>query len=200
MRVKGFTALLAAAVLAALAGWTMVEPISTGLYAQAAPAQGGRGAPAPGARGAVPPRSAGPGPRTRRAAANPGTARRRPAAGRRPVLLEELLQGPGELARQALLPLQQPAPAVRDVGLGQRIGPKPPESASWGNCNDDWPRERIVSPYPYKTAKEHYEALMAAGQGEGRPDGLHEGHRARLGRLLRAATTRPIAARSGSGA
>src|SRR5688500_5617470 len=42
----------------------------------------------------------------------------------------------------------------------QRIGAKPPESASWGNCNDDWPRERIVSPYPYKTAKAQYEALM----------------------------------------
>ena len=37
-----------------------------------------------------------------------------------------------------------------------RIGPKPPESASWGNCDEDWPRERIVSPYPYKTAQEHY--------------------------------------------
>ena len=67
---------------------------------------------------------------------------------------------------------------------GQRIGPKPPESASWGDCNDDWPRERIVSPYPYKTAKEHYEALLAQAKVEGRPDGLHEGDRARLGRVL----------------
>ena len=52
---------------------------------------------------------------------------------------------------------------------GQRIGPKPPESASWGNCDDDWPRERIVSPYPYKTAKEHYDALMAAAKAKGGP-------------------------------
>ncbi len=51
----------------------------------------------------------------------------------------------------------------------QRIGPKPPESASWGNCDDDWPRERIVSPYPYKTAKEHYDALMAAARAKGGP-------------------------------
>ena len=50
-----------------------------------------------------------------------------------------------------------------------RIGPKPPESASWGNCDDDWPRERIVSPYPYKTAKEHYDALMAQAKTKGGP-------------------------------
>ena len=68
------------------------------------------------------------------------------------------------------------------VGFGP---PKPPQSASWGDCNDDFPRERIVSPYAYKTAKEHYEALLRPGQGEGRPDGLHQGDRARLGRLLR---------------
>ena len=52
---------------------------------------------------------------------------------------------------------------------GQRIGPKPPESASWGDCNDDWPRERIVSPYQYKTAKEHYEALLAQAKSKGGP-------------------------------
>ena len=52
---------------------------------------------------------------------------------------------------------------------GQRIGPKPPESASWGDCNDDWPRERIVSPYQYKTAKEHYEALLAQTKSKGGP-------------------------------
>ena len=56
-----------------------------------------------------------------------------------------------------------------DMWNQQRIGPKPPESASWGNCDDDWPRERIVSPYPYKTAKEHYEALMAQAKAKGGP-------------------------------
>ena len=50
-----------------------------------------------------------------------------------------------------------------------RIGPNPPDSASWGNCNDDWTRERILSPYPYKTAKEHYEALLAAAKAKGGP-------------------------------
>ena len=30
---------------------------------------------------------------------------------------------------------------------------KPPTSAAWGDCSFDYPREKIVSPYPYKTAK-----------------------------------------------
>jgi hypothetical protein len=50
-----------------------------------------------------------------------------------------------------------------------RIGPNPPASASWGDCNADWPRERILSPYPYKTAKEHYAALLAATKARGGP-------------------------------
>jgi hypothetical protein len=51
-----------------------------------------------------------------------------------------------------------------------RIGPNPPASASWGNCDDAPPtREQIVSPYAYKTAKEHYEALMAAAKARGGP-------------------------------
>ena len=69
-------------------------------------------------------------------------------------------------------------------GIGQRIGPKPPESASWGDCNDDWPRERIVSPYPVQDGEGTLRGAAGAGQGEGRPDRLHEGDRARLGRLL----------------
>src|SRR4051794_13125759 len=56
-----------------------------------------------------------------------------------------------------------------DMWNTQRIGPKPPESASWGNCGDDWPRERILSSYPYKSAKEHYEALMAQAKSKGGP-------------------------------
>src|SRR5438552_2718606 len=51
----------------------------------------------------------------------------------------------------------------------QRIGPKPPESASWGDCNADWTREQILSPYAYKTAKEHYDALMADAKKKGGP-------------------------------
>ncbi len=51
-----------------------------------------------------------------------------------------------------------------------RIGPNPPTSASWGDsCKDALPREKIVSPYPYKTAKSHYEALLAAAKAHGGP-------------------------------
>ena len=56
-----------------------------------------------------------------------------------------------------------------DMWNRQRIGPKPPESASWGDCADTWTRERILSPYPYKTPKEHYDALMAAAKAKGGP-------------------------------
>jgi hypothetical protein len=50
-----------------------------------------------------------------------------------------------------------------------RMGPNPPVSASWGDCDADFPRERILSSYPYKTAQEHYGALMAAAKAKGGP-------------------------------
>jgi len=51
----------------------------------------------------------------------------------------------------------------------RRIGANPPMSASWGDCSVDLTRESILSPYPYKTAKEHYEALMDAAKKKGGP-------------------------------
>jgi hypothetical protein len=51
----------------------------------------------------------------------------------------------------------------------QRIGSNPPTSASWGNCDQDLKRESILSPYPYKSAREHYEALLAAAKAKGGP-------------------------------
>src|SRR5262245_7185716 len=55
---------------------------------------------------------------------------------------------------------------MRSGGAGSstndpRIGSTPPTSARWGDCKMDWPRENIVSPYPFKTAKDHYQALIA---------------------------------------
>jgi hypothetical protein len=58
---------------------------------------------------------------------------------------------------------------ITDIWTSHRIGDNPPASASWGDCNIDYPREKIVSPYPYKTAKEHYEALLAAAKAKGGP-------------------------------
>ncbi|MBI3049515.1 MAG: hypothetical protein HYY76_14510 [Acidobacteria bacterium] len=39
----------------------------------------------------------------------------------------------------------------------------------WGDCNLDRDVARIVSPHPYKTAQEHYEALAAAARKTGGP-------------------------------
>src|SRR4030095_16939639 len=41
--------------------------------------------------------------------------------------------------------------------------------AHWGDCNLDRPLDQIVSPYPYKTASEHYQALMAEAKKAGGP-------------------------------
>jgi len=44
-----------------------------------------------------------------------------------------------------------------------------PNTAAWGHCERDYPREAIVSPYPFKTAREHYEALVAETKAHGGP-------------------------------
>ena len=49
------------------------------------------------------------------------------------------------------------------------IGTAPPGSASWGHCEIDYPREGVVSPYPFKTAQQHYEALLAETTANGGP-------------------------------
>jgi len=58
---------------------------------------------------------------------------------------------------------------LTDIWTSRRIGDKPPTSAAWSDCSIDYPREKIVSPYPYKTAKEHYDALLAAAKAKGGP-------------------------------
>jgi hypothetical protein len=55
-------------------------------------------------------------------------------------------------------------------GFGEPlIGDDPPGSAAWGHCELDYPREHIVSPYPFTTAQEHYEALLAETRSRGGP-------------------------------
>lgn len=49
------------------------------------------------------------------------------------------------------------------------IGDNGPETASWGNCDADYDRASIVSPYPFKTAQEHYEALLEETKANGGP-------------------------------
>jgi hypothetical protein len=62
-----------------------------------------------------------------------------------------------------------PRELVESLWESGRIGIKPPGTASWGDCSIDYPRESIISPYPYKTAKSHYEALLAAAKAHGGP-------------------------------
>jgi hypothetical protein len=49
------------------------------------------------------------------------------------------------------------------------IGDKPPATAAWGYCDRDYPREAIVSPYKFKTAQAHYDALLAEAKARGGP-------------------------------
>ena len=49
----------------------------------------------------------------------------------------------------------------------QNLGTNP--LGFWGDCNVDIPIEKIVSPYPYKTAEEHYNALLAETKKAGGP-------------------------------
>ena len=49
------------------------------------------------------------------------------------------------------------------------IGDDPPKTAAWGFCDRDYPRKSIVSPYPFKTAQAHYEALLAETKKRGGP-------------------------------
>ena len=44
-----------------------------------------------------------------------------------------------------------------------------PRTAAWGQCDRDYPRASLISPYPFKTAKAHYEALLAETRQRGGP-------------------------------
>src|SRR6185295_5574836 len=57
----------------------------------------------------------------------------------------------------------------RGAIFGSTIGKDPPRTAAWGYCDRDYPRKAIVSPYPFKTAQAHYEALLAETKKRGGP-------------------------------
>ena len=52
--------------------------------------------------------------------------------------------------------------ALTDMVRDQRFG-------AWGDCGKDRPIDKIVSPYSYKTAEEHYNALLAEAKKAGGP-------------------------------
>jgi hypothetical protein len=60
-------------------------------------------------------------------------------------------------------------PYQLDHMTGPKGGTGPIATGAMGNCANDTPRAKIVSPYPYKTAQEHYEALMAEAKAHGGP-------------------------------
>jgi hypothetical protein len=49
------------------------------------------------------------------------------------------------------------------------IGDDPPRTAAWGHCDRDYPREAMVSPYPFETAEAHYAALAEETRRRGGP-------------------------------
>ena len=44
-----------------------------------------------------------------------------------------------------------------------------PATGAWGHCDVDYAREHLVSPYPFASARAHYEALLAEARANGGP-------------------------------
>ena len=59
--------------------------------------------------------------------------------------------------------------AIEAAWSSGTIGDDPPATAAWGYCDRDYPREAIVSPYPFDTAAEHYAALLEETRERGGP-------------------------------
>lgn len=63
-----------------------------------------------------------------------------------------------------------------DYSSGPRYIEKDPATGAWGHCDVDYPRADIVSPYPFRTARAHYEALLAETRAHGGPTRYSRDH------------------------
>jgi hypothetical protein len=58
---------------------------------------------------------------------------------------------------------------LTDIWTQNRVGSDPPRTTEWGNCAVDYPVQNIKSRLQYKTAREHYDALLAEAKKAGGP-------------------------------
>ena len=70
---------------------------------------------------------------------------------------------------------------LTDMWTNNRFG-------QWGDCNLDEDVSKIVSPYPYKTAAEHYNALLGQAKAKGGP--TSHTAQTQVGRLVHAGSQR----------
>ncbi len=63
-----------------------------------------------------------------------------------------------------------------DYSSGPRYIENDPATGAWGHCDVDYARENIVSPYPFRTAQEHYAAMLAAAHDRGGPTKYSRDH------------------------
>lgn len=135
------------------------------------PAAGQRGAAPQGQRGTAP---IGPVPGARGTVARYPPGALRPDAAHPPALPVDLFTTKNfykdkELWSDPRYFRCNPPELLAEIWSDARMGSNPPATAGWGDCSRDYPADKIKSPYPYKTAKAQYEALMAEAVKAGGP-------------------------------